>query len=326
MIQTDDSAYPSPPCDDAHADNSDTDPTPTTVHRSVMPDEVLASLDPQSGQTIVDGTLGGGGHTALLADLVGPDGLVVAIDRDADAVAGAERRFAGRPVKPFHGNFCNLPEVLTTLGLGKVDGVLLDLGLSSDQLADHDRGFSFHAEGDLDLRFDTSRGEPAWRLVNRLSEKHLADILYQYGEERFSRRIARRLVAARQKSTIRSAREFADIVRAATPKLPNKGRRPRIDAATRTFQALRIAVNQELHSLEVVLRRLPDCLRLGGVVVIISFHSLEDRLVKNAFRDHPNYEIASRKPQTPSPVEVSTNPRSRSARLRVAKVVADDPY
>lgn len=289
-----------------------------TIHVSVMPTEVLESLNPQPGDTIADGTLGGGGHSGLLLDAVEPNGLVVAADRDENAIEVAEKRFHGRPFQALQGNFCDFPELLTTIEVDKVDGVLLDLGLSSDQLADYDRGFSFHSDGDLDLRFDVSRGEPAWRFVNRLSEKHLADILYQYGEERQSRRIARRVVERRREAPIRSARAFAEIVRSAVRRDP----RQKIDSATRSFQALRIAVNEELKSLEIVLRRIPSFVRIGGVAVIISFHSLEDRLVKNAFRDNPSYEVVTRKPLRPSPLEVTNNPRSRSAKLRVAKILA----
>lgn len=288
-----------------------------TVHVSVMPKEAIEALDPQPGHTIVDGTLGGGGHTAMFAELIAPDGLIIALDRDLGAVEAAELRFADCPVKPVQSNFCDLPEVLAALGVEPVDGVLLDLGLSSDQLADQGRGFSFHSSGDLDLRFDVSRGEPAWRLINRLSEKHLADLIYEFGEERHSRRIARRVVERRQGTTIRSAKDFADIVRGAVP----RDRNQRIDSATRTFQALRIAVNEELKSLDIALRRLPECVKVGGVVAIISFHSLEDRMVKNAFRENRGYEVVTRRPLRPSPGEVTNNPRSRSARLRVAKVI-----
>jgi 16S rRNA (cytosine1402-N4)-methyltransferase len=195
-----------------------------------------------------------------------------------------------------------------------VDGVVLDLGMSSDQLADPERGFSFDADGPLDLRFDPSKGEPAWRLVNRLSAEHLADLIYFYGEERHSRRIARAIVERRRDDPIRTARELADLVRRCVP----RSRNTRIDPATKTFQALRIAVNDELKSLEIGLRRIPECLRPAGRLAIISFHSLEDRRVKEAFRDDPRYEALTRKPIRPSEEEIAVNPRARSARLRVA--------
>lgn len=288
-----------------------------SVHLSVLPKECLEQLAVQPGQTIVDGTLGGGGHTRLLAEQVGSEGLVIALDRDLEAVERAERELGDLPVRPYHANFCDLPEVLKELGIDKVNGVLLDLGLSSDQLADSDRGFSFHSDGPLDLRFDSTRGEPAYGLVQRLSEKRLADLIYEFGEERQSRRIARALVEARQGRELESAREIANIIRKSI-----RGPRGRIDGATRTFQALRIAVNEELKSLEIALRRIPECLHDGARIAIISFHSLEDRRVKDAFREDPRFETISRKPIRPGEAEIAQNPRSRSARLRVAEVVA----
>ena len=287
-----------------------------TIHISVMPKEVIGWLDPQPGQTFVDGTLGGGGHARLLADRVGDSGLVLACDRDPDALTRAEKSLAGMPVKLAESNFCDVPEVLEQIEVDAVDGILLDLGLSSDQLADRDRGFSFEGDGPLDLRFDPSCGEPAWKLIHRLNAEPLADLIYQYGEERFSRRIARKIVQTRRDSPIRTAGQLADLVRRCVP--GGKGRR-RIDPATRTFQALRIAVNDELKSLEIALRRLPGCLRPGGRLAIISFHSLEDRPVKQAFRDDRRLEVLTRRPVTPSPAELDGNPRSRSAKLRVAR-------
>lgn len=288
-----------------------------SVHLSVLPKECLEHLAVQAGQTIVDGTLGGGGHTRLLAEQVGPDGLVIALDRDLEAVERAERELGDLPVRPYHANFCDLPEVLKELGIDKVHGLLLDLGLSSDQLADGDRGFSFHSDGPLDLRFDSTRGEPAYGLVQRLSEKRLADLIYEFGEERQSRRIARALVEARQGRELESAKQIADIIRKSL-----RGPRGRIDGATRTFQALRIAVNEELKSLEIALRRIPECLHAGARIAIISFHSLEDRRVKDAFREDPRFETISRKPIRPGEAEIAQNPRSRSARLRVAEIAA----
>jgi 16S rRNA (cytosine1402-N4)-methyltransferase len=197
-----------------------------------------------------------------------------------------------------------------------VDGVVLDLGMSSDQLADVERGFSFSSPGPLDLRFDPSRGEPAWRLVNRLSAGHLADLIFQYGEERHSRRIAQTIVEERRLNPIRTSAALAELVRRCVPS-PRHG--PRIDPATRTFQALRIAVNEELKSLEIALRRIPERLARGGRMAVISFHSLEDRRVKEAFRDDPRWEVLTKKPLLPQPREIDENPRSRSAKLRVAQ-------
>jgi len=289
---------------------------PSSVHVSVLLDEVLDGLALRPGAVVADGTLGGGGHSAAILQRIGPSGTLVAMDRDTRAIDAAAERFAGQPVRLAHGNFCDLPEALAEAGLGLLDGIVLDLGLSSDQLADRNRGFSFDSDGTLDLRFDTTRGEPAHRLVNRLSAVHLADLIYAYGEERFSRRIARAIVEAREKQPLMTSAELAVVVRRSIPAAVKRGQR--IDAATRTFQALRIAVNDELKSLEIALRRLPDCLRPGGRLAIISFHSLEDRPVKEAFRDDPRLEVLTKRPITAGEAELTRNPRARSAKLRVA--------
>jgi 16S rRNA (cytosine1402-N4)-methyltransferase len=287
----------------------------TSVHIPVLAAEVTSYLDIRSGMTVVDGTLGGGGHARLLADAVGNQGLVVAIDRDPCAIDRGVREFAGRPVRFAQANFCDIPEVLDALGIPTVDRVLLDVGLSSDQLADDSRGFSFESVGPLDLRFDPTEGEPAWRLINRMRPEGLADLIYEFGEERFSRRIARRIAAARERSPIRSARELAAIVMAAVPRQQAPAR---IHPATRTFQALRIAVNQELKSLRVALERIPSRLSAGGRLVVIAFHSLEDRLVKEAFRNQQVWQSLTRKPVEASAEEIRLKPRSRSAKLRAA--------
>jgi 16S rRNA (cytosine1402-N4)-methyltransferase len=287
-----------------------------SVHLPVMPREVVEWLNPQPKQTFVDGTLGGGGHSRLLAERVGNDGLVIALDRDPSALASAETSLAGLPIRLVHASFCELRTVLDQLELGGVHGILLDLGLSSDQLADRERGFSFDSDGSLDLRFDPTEGEPAWRLVERLDGDRLADLIYQFGEERHSRRIARRIVEARRQQTIRTARQLAEIVRQALP----RGRSyQRIDPATRTFQALRIAVNDELGALDRALEILPDCLLPGGRLAAISFHSLEDRRVKDSFRTDERWQALTRKPVTASETEIAANPRARSAKLRVAQ-------
>ena len=286
-----------------------------SIHIPVLSDEVLHGLDLRPGQVVVDGTLGGGGHTRMLAQCVGSQGLVIALDRDPLAISRAERMLKGLPVQLVHSNFCELPEVLNAVGRASVDRILLDLGLSSDQLADRARGFSFESDGPLDLRFDPGEGEPAWRLLQRLSAEHLADLIYELGEERFSRRIARAIVEQRRAHPLRTAGDLAQLVRRV---VPTKGR-PRIDPATRTFQALRIAVNSELKSLDIALRRFPECLQADGRVAIISFHSLEDRRVKQAFRDDNRYEVLTKKPIVPNEAEVQRNARSRSARLRIAR-------
>jgi len=286
-----------------------------TCHIPVLLDEVLEWLAPAQGKIFVDGTLGGGGHTEAIAKAVGDTGLVVAADLDPAALARCEVRLAGLPVKLAAVNYAEIPEVLRDLGIDAVDGILLDLGLSSDQLADAERGFSFQLDGPLDLRFDPERGEAAWELLTHVGEQRLADIIYQYGEERCSRRIAKKIVETRRNAPIRTAGELAELVRSCVPRTPGL----RIDPATRTFQALRIAVNEELASLEAALATFPACLKPGGRLVIISFHSLEDRLVKHAFRSDERLEVLTKKPVLPSAREEAENSRSRSAKLRVAQ-------
>ena len=268
--------------------------------------------------TFVDTTLGGGGHTRLLAEAVGDKGRVVAFDRDPDAIARAEVALRGMPVLVAESNYGDLPEILDSLDIEKVNGVVMDLGLSSDQLDDTGRGFSFAAAGSLDLRFDPDSGQPAWRLLERLSQEDLANVIYQYGEERFSRRIARAIIESRRTDPIRTATQLAELVRRCVPRNP---RRHTIDPATRTFQALRIAVNEELKWLEVALRRIPDYLAPGGRLAVISFHSLEDRIVKTAMRDNPDLEVLTKRPLRPTEAEVEDNPRSRSAKFRVAEKI-----
>jgi 16S rRNA (cytosine1402-N4)-methyltransferase len=289
----------------------------TSIHVPVLASEVLAALNPQPGDIVADGTLGGGGHTRVLAERVGPTGYVVAVDRDPQVIARAERDLAGWPVQIAQSDFCELPEVLDAAGVPLVQGILLDLGLSSDQLADSERGFSFDADGPLDLRFDPEQGEPAWRLLARLRAETLAQIIFEYGEERFSRRVAQAIVEQRQHDPIHTARQLAQLVRRCVP----VSKHHRIDPATRTFQALRIAVNHELTSLEHALTRLPDRLAIGGRLAIISFHSLEDRRVKLALRDDPRLHVLTRKPIRPTEAEVDCNPRASSARMRVAERV-----
>ena len=288
---------------------------PHSIHVPVLVEEVLHWLRPLPGQIFVDGTLGGGGHARLIAERVGSQGCVVALDRDPTAVAAAQEVFAGLPIRAVHADFRSLPSVLDELRIAHVDGILIDLGLSSDQLADAARGFSFDSPGPLDLRFDPTTGEPAWRLVNRLGERELADILFGFGEERRSRRIAREIVRRRAEMPIRTSAQLAAVVRRCVP----RSKKHPIDPATRAFQALRIAVNDELRAIETALSVIPDCLRAGGRLAMISFHSLEDRRVKHAFRTDPRYMILTKKPIRPNEAEIERNPRSRSAKLRVAE-------
>ena len=284
----------------------------TPQHISVMPAEIVTGLEPRPGQTIVDCTVGAGGHAKLLAEAVAPNGRIIGFDQDPTMLDLARPRLVGLPFELVHANFEDLPETLEKLNLGPVDALLADLGFCSDQIANAERGFSFQNDGPLDMRLDPTRGEPASAMVHRLRESDLADVIYRYGEERQSRRIAHRIVEARKETPIVTTGQLAEIVRRSMPRSGG------IDPATRTFQALRIAVNDELGALERLLAAIPSCVKPGGRVAIISFHSLEDRLVKGAFRDAGRFEIVTRKPRTASDAEIAANPRARSAKLRIA--------
>lgn len=314
--------------------------TPTqqlhTQHIPVMPDEVIAALAVRPGGRYIDGTLGGGGHTALLLERGAPDARVLGIDADPAALARVAERLgaavaAGRLLLR-QGNFAGLGQLAAAADLLPVDGILLDLGLSSDQLADPARGFSFAADAPLDMRFNPTRGRSATDLVNELEESELADLIWRYGEERRSRAIAHRIVEARRRAPITRAAELARLVARAVP-----GRPGGIHPATRTFQALRIAVNEELASLEAALPPAVDALAPGGRLAVITFHSLEDRIVKTFVRAEargcicppelptcvcgraPRLRDLSRHPIVAGPDELAANPRARSAKLRVAE-------
>jgi len=281
---------------------------------------VLNCLNPQKGRVYVDGTLGGGGHTEALCRA---GARVIALDRDVEALNRTERRLRSLfsyepfPVRFVHADYRFFAEAMDMLNIEKIDGFLLDLGLSSDQLADSQRGFSFDCDGELDMRFDPSEGLSAADWLAKMPEDEIADVIYRFGEERHSRRIARKIVEAREKGEpIRTARQLAELVRRCYGKA---GYRLNIDPATRTFQALRIMVNDELGTLQSALEQLPERLAPGGVAAVISFHSLEDRIVKNAFKDDRYWKRVTPKPITASEEEVARNPRSRSAKLRGAR-------
>jgi 16S rRNA (cytosine1402-N4)-methyltransferase len=283
-------------------------------HVSVLPEEVMHWLDPQPGQIVVDATVGVGGHAARLWERIQPGGTLIALDQDSAMLAVAKQRLPDPRIHWRHGNFEDLPGILDELKLPVVDAIFADLGFCSDQLSDPERGFSFQTDGPLDMRLDPTRGEPASALIRRLAEKDLADIFWQYGEERFSRRVARAIVETRKETPIATTGQLAALVRRCVP----RARGHAIDPATRVFQALRIAVNDELGALERLLDVVPDCLKPGGKVAIISFHSLEDRMVKQAFRKCPELvKELTRKPVQASAEETRNNPRARSAKLRV---------
>jgi 16S rRNA (cytosine1402-N4)-methyltransferase len=288
------------------------------AHRPVLVDEVVAMLAPPPGATVVDCTVGLGGHAEALLS-AGKDVSLVGMDVDESNLLRTKRRlepFAPR-VRLFQANFADLPAVMEAAGLERVEALLADLGVCSAQLDDPARGLSFQADGPLDMRLDPTQGQPAAELVNRLDERELADVIYRLGEERFSRRIARAIARAREGKPITRTGELAEIVSAAIP-APAR-RKQRIHPATRTFQALRIAVNDELASLDKLLAALPNVLTAGGRASIISFHSLEDRPVKRAFAawaQQGTARLLTRKPVTAGEDERQVNPRSRSAKLR----------
>jgi 16S rRNA (cytosine1402-N4)-methyltransferase len=281
-------------------------------HVPVLLAETLEVLAVRPGGFWVDGTVGLGGHAAAILRASAPSGRLLGLDRDGETLARAREALAsfGARVRLEQADFREIPERSGE----PADGILLDLGVSSAQLDDPGRGFSFLSDGPLDMRMDRRGGETAADLVNRLPEKTLADLIFRYGEERASRRIARGIVRARERAPLRSTAELAEIVRRASP----RGRRRGHDPATRTFQALRIRVNRELEGLEAAVERAAACLAPRGRLAVIAFHSLEDRAVKTVFRAlaAAQFSLVTRKPLRPSAEEVRRNPRARSARLR----------
>ncbi len=288
------------------------------AHVTVLRDEVLRALAPRPGGTYLDVTLGGGGHSEAILEASGPDGALIGIDRDAiaRAAAGARlARFEGR-VRIVEARMSEARSVLDSLGISAVDGLVADLGVSSPQLDEADRGMSFRSEGPLDMRMDRTRGQTVRELIDSLDEHELADVIYEFGEERASRPIARAILRARDDGKLEST---TDLARAVYRVLGPPRRGGGLDPATRTFQALRIAVNEELSELDALLEAVPSLLSVGGIAAIISFHSLEDRKVKWAFRGDERVEPLTKKPIEASDQEQRENPRSRSAKLRVAR-------
>jgi 16S rRNA (cytosine1402-N4)-methyltransferase len=300
------------------------------LHRTVLADEAVRLLAPRSGEVYCDATVGGGGHAERILEASSPAGRLVGIDRDPAALEAARARLErfGERVTLVHGAFGDARSILGELGLALVDGFVVDLGVSSPQLDHAERGFSFQREGPLDMRMDPTRGETAAEMLARVSVDELKRILKDYGEERYAGRIAR---AIKEAGEVRTTTELAALVARSVPT-----RERHKDPATRTFQALRIAVNDELGQLERFLEEFPSLLRSGGRVVVIAFHSLEDRLVKNRFRDlakhpgvppdlaekmglsQPELTLLTTKPMVPGDEELAANPRARSAKLRAA--------
>ena len=290
---------------------------PSVVHIPVLESEVLEWLQPKSDGLYVDGTLGLGGHTQALLEKTAPTGRVIGFEWDEDAAAKASARLSGYSdrLQVVRASYADLLPELEHMGVASIDGLVADLGVSSMQLDQAERGFSFRADSDLDMRMDRRNPVTAATLVAQLSEEQLADVLYHYGEERQARRIARFLVEARLEEPIATTGRLAAIVAAAVPR---KYHPPKVHVATKVFQALRIAVNGELDNLTKLLAAVPEVLAKGARVCIITFHSLEDRMVKQAFQQNPAYAVLTKRPIKPTPAEMQQNPRSRSAKLRVA--------
>ncbi|MFA5164686.1 MAG: 16S rRNA (cytosine(1402)-N(4))-methyltransferase RsmH [Candidatus Omnitrophota bacterium] len=295
-----------------------------TIHKPVLLKEVLEALEPAPGKTIVDCTVGLGGHAEAIVAAISPGGRLVGIDRDAQALEIAKERL-GRPgerVDLIKGRFDELDAIFEKAGIKGADGFLFDLGVSSMQFDEAARGFSFRADAPLDMRMDTAAAKDAAEVVNTASEAELDRILDEYGEERFHRRIAAAIVEERKKARIETTGRLVDIIVHA---MPYKMRHGRVHAATRSFQAFRIAVNDELGALERALDQAIGLLNTAGVICVISYHSLEDRIVKNKFREakaRKILELKSKKPVTPTEQEIGDNPRARSAKMRAAAKMA----
>ena len=310
-------------------------------HLPVLVEEIMSMLAPAPGSLQIDATVGGGGHTGRILEATDPDGRLLGLDADGAAIARVDGRlrprFGDRLVLR-RANFRELRAVAPDAGFAAVDGLLFDLGLSSFQLADAERGFGFRTGGPLDMRFDTTRGVPASELLATLDARELAALLKRYGEEPQAGRIARAIVASRSTAAIETAEDLASLVQRVAPGDPRK--RHRIHPATRVFQALRIAVNEELEALEEGLAAAVDLLRPGGRLVVLSYHSLEDRIVKRFFAAerrgcvcppelpvcvcgrNPRLRLVTRPSLTPTDAEIAANPRARSARLRAAERLA----
>ena len=306
-------------------------------HTPVLLEEAIASLHCRPGGIFVDGTVGGGGHARRILETTGPDGLLIGLDRDDDALRESEKNLASFGTRKIlrKANFSQISEILSDLSISEVDGILLDLGVSSHQLDTPERGFSFSAgEFPLDMRMDQDQKSGACEFINQASEEELGKVIWEYGEEIMARKIARAIVRARRTSPIMTTEALSDVVVQA---LPPDQRNRKIHPATKTFQAIRIRVNDELNSLEQAIPSGMDKLKDGGRFSIISFQSLEDRIVKNAFRlwskrcvcppgipictcgHQPKLKVLTAKPITPTTTEMNTNPRARSARLRTAE-------
>lgn len=291
---------------------------PRPVHVPVMPREVLHHLQLSEGLTVLDGTVGAAGHSSQIIDRIGPGGQLLGFDRDPMMLNLASDKLTEPNVELLHASYSEAQKILADRDIEYVDRVLLDLGLSSDQLADRERGFGFDAGGPLDMRFDTSIGTSAAELLNTYDQNSLEKIFTEFGEEPFARQIAEHLCQRRHRELLTTTKDLEDCVVSAIPRKA-VGRRSR-NPATRVFQALRIAVNDELeHVQRMMTSVLPAILKPGGIAVIITFHSLEDRIVKLAFKGKQEWQVLTKNPVESTPAEIRLNPRSRSAKLRAAR-------
>ncbi len=306
-------------------------------HVSVLLDECIEGLDIKPEGIYVDGTAGGAGHSAEIAKRLDPQkGRLIAIDRDPEAVKTAEQRLAGLPAQVVRGNYSEIDDILAELGVSGADGILLDLGVSSYQLDNAERGFSYHNDAPLDMRM-SGEGLSAKDVVNGYGYEQLSKIIFEYGEEKFSRSIAKRIVEKRQEKPVETTLELAEIIKSAVPQKVRREKNP----CKKTFQAIRIEVNSELEHLSIALDKAFDALNIGGRLCIITFHSLEDRLVKQRFQSFcrgcvcpldfpvcvcgktPRGRLVNRKPIEPAEEELAANNRSRSAKLRIIEKIDD---
>jgi len=305
------------------------------VHKTVLLNEAVDALNCRSGKIYIDATAGGGGHSAKIAEKIGSQGHLLSFDVDDDAIKAASEKLKNFPnAKIIKSSYTQIPAILKELGINKITGgVLFDLGASSHQLTTQSRGFSFMKEARLDMRFNQDETLTAYEIVNKHTETEIANIIFKYGEERLSRRIAKKIIEKRKEKPIETTIELANIVKSSVP-FSKAGMHP----ATRTFQALRIAVNKELESIETTLQQIIHLLDNDARIVVISFHSLEDRLVKNIFKqfstdclcpteqlicscEPKQLKILAKKPLIPSPEELKDNPSARSAKMRVAEKI-----
>lgn len=303
-------------------------------HYTVMKNEAVDALCCADGKIYVDATLGGGGHSELILQKISPNGRLISFDIDDDAISAASERLKKyKNLTIVKSSYVNIKDVLNNLGIKKIDGIIFDLGASYHQLTKQERGFSFMKEAPLDMRFDTDANISAYDIVNDYKEEDLIRIFSEYGEERFSKRIAKAIVSQRNISPIKTTTELSELIISSVPKIKSS-----VHPATRVFQAIRIEVNQELQNIKTALVNVLDLLEFNGIISVISFHSLEDRIVKRIFKYYstrchcdktqmicncppPILELVNKKPIMASDIEVSENPPSRSAKLRIARCI-----